>query len=241
MISGNYLASRKIIKTSRKYIKNRVNNMNTTVNPSIDKTLLIAIIEDDNFFTEGLIMALSDYFKGKNKKAIFITGNSFTGRVDIIFQTIRCGTVIIPHCRYNSNSGRSHYFAIVDDRDSRLQKLYRDVKKSNVFSRHESVDTLLQLIERKLYSPQAILEKSLLKQQVYLREPLTPRELEVLYYLKQGKTHTSAANCMGISVKTISSHKRAAMKKLNFKRSNELFHWMLQGGLSRHESIKENY
>ena len=112
------------------------------------------------------------------------------------------------------------------------------MEKNNVFYRHQSVTTLLQLIEKKLVLSQPFTGNHLAEEQVFLREPLTLREHEVLCHLKQGKTHASAANCLGIKVKTISSHKRAAMKKLNFRRTNELFHWMLQGGLTRHQPIK---
>ncbi|HGM4959386.1 MULTISPECIES: response regulator transcription factor [Serratia] len=183
-------------------------------------------------------MALSTYFKSKNRKIKFILGRSMTEPADIIFQAIRCGTFIAPRSQYHANSGKSHYFAIVDNRDFHLQHLYRDLEKNNVFYRHQSVKTLLQLIEKKIFLSQSLPGKHPPEEQVFLREPLTLREHEVLCHLVQGKTHACAANCLGIKVKTISSHKRAAMKKLNFRRTNELFHWMLQGGLSRHQPIK---
>lgn len=212
--------------------------MKSTVYPIINKKLTITIIDDDYFFMAGLIMVLSTYFKNKNRNVSFIPGYSITEPADIIFQAIRCGTFIDPRSQYHVNSGKSHYFAIVDNRDSHLQHLYRDVEKNNLFYRHQSVNTLLQLIEKNIFSSQHLPKKHLSEQEVFLREPLTLREHEVLCHLKQGKTHASAANCLGIKVKTISSHKRAAMKKLNFRRTNELFHWMLQGGLSRHQPIK---
>ena len=212
--------------------------MNTTVHSIINKTFIIAIIDNDNFYMAGLIMALSAYFKNKNRNVNFIHGSSITEPADIIFQAIRCGTFIDPRSQYHANSGKSHYFAIVDNREPHLQHLYRNVEKNNVFYRHQSVNNLLQLIEKKIFSSQQLPETHPSEQEVFLREPLTLREHEVLCHLKQGKTHASAANCLGIKVKTISSHKRAAMKKLNFRRTNELFHWMLQGGLSRHQPIK---
>lgn len=204
----------------------------------INKKLTIAIIDDDNFYIAGLIMALSTYFKNKNRKVKFILGHSLAEPADITFQAIRCGTFIDPRSQHHATSGKPHYFAIVDNRDSHLQHLYRHVEKNNVFYRHQSVKTLLQLIEKKLVLSQPFTGKHLAEEQVFLREPLTLREHEVLCHLKQGKTHASAANCLGIKVKTISSHKRAAMKKLNFRRTNELFHWMLRGGLCRHQPIK---
>ncbi|EGS1685937.1 helix-turn-helix transcriptional regulator [Enterobacter cloacae] len=212
--------------------------MKSTVYPIINKKLTIAIIDDDKFFMTGLMMALPAYFKNKKRNVSFILGHSITEPADIIFQAIRCGTFIDPRSQYHVNSGKSHYFAIVDNRDFHLQHLYRNLEKNDVFYRHQPVNTLLQLIENKIFSSQQLPETHQSEQEVFLREPLTLREHEVLCHLKQGKTHAGAANCLGIKVKTISSHKRAAMKKLNFRRTNELFHWMLQGGLSRHQPVK---
>lgn len=212
--------------------------MKSTVNVILNKTLIIAIIDDDQFYIAGLMMALSAYFKNKNRKVKFILGHWMTEPADITFQAIRCGTFIAPRSQYHTNRGKSHYFAIVDNRDFHLQHLYRHVEKNDVIYRRQPVNTLLQRIENKLFSPQKLPETHMSEQEVFPREPLTLREHEVLCHLVQGKTHACTANCLGIKVKTISSHKRAAMKKLNFRRTNELFHWMLQGGLSRHQPIK---
>lgn len=211
--------------------------MNISVDSIINQTLTITIIDDDNFYMAGLVMVLSTYFKNKKWKVKFIPWHSITGSVDITFQAIRCGTFIEPRNQYNANSSKLHYFTIVDKRDLHLQHLYRDVEKNNTIYRHQSVNILLQLIEKKLFLSQPLPGKHLPEHDVFLREQLTLREHEVLCHLEQGKTHACAANCMGIKVKTISSHKRAAMKKLNFRRTNELFHWMLKGGLSRYQPI----
>ncbi|ANJ92421.1 MULTISPECIES: helix-turn-helix transcriptional regulator [Serratia] len=212
--------------------------MNTTGHSIINKTLTIAIIDDDNFYMAGLTMALSTYFKTKNWKVKFIPGYPNLGNEDITFQAIRCGSSISSRSQHHEVSGKSHYFIIVDNSDFHLQHVYRDVNKMNIFYRHQSVNVLLQLMEKKLFSPSPLPEKNLSEKNIFLREPLTLREHEVLCHLKQGKTPAGAATCMGITEKTISSHKRAAMKKLNFRRTNELFHWILTGGLSRHQPIK---
>lgn len=205
--------------------------MNSTNNAMMMETLTIRIIDDDNFFIAGLIMALSSYFK--NKKIRFYTGPSNGITADIIFQAIRCGTYTTP-ASSSGDCSPTLYFAIADRKDAHLQHLYRGVATSNILYRHQSVSTVLQLIENILLSHQPPPEDTQQTAKVCLHEPLTRREQEVLYHLKQGKAHASVARCMGIKEKTISSHKRAAMKKLNFRRTSELFHWMLQGGLTRH-------
>ncbi|WP_186379301.1 helix-turn-helix transcriptional regulator [Yersinia massiliensis] len=204
------------------------------------KILTIAIIDNDNFFIVGLKIAISTYLKSKNREVKFIIGQDITPSADITFQAVRSGTFITPHSQRQAAFDEPHYFIIVDNKDSHLEHLYRDVKKSNIIYRHQSVDTLLQLIEGVIFYPQQLPEKKSSEPKAFFRQSLTTREYEVLCHLQQGKTHINTANCMGINVKSISYHKRAAMRKLNFKRTNELFHWMLRGGLSPHQRIKGN-
>ncbi|WP_370592708.1 response regulator transcription factor [Serratia sp. ASV30] len=61
---------------------------------------------------------------------------------------------------------------------------------------------------------------------------MTERERQVLHYLRQGISQSQTANILQLKVKTVHSHKRSAMKKLNFTRTSELFHWLLRGGLT---------
>nr|WP_315290295.1 LuxR C-terminal-related transcriptional regulator [Serratia proteamaculans] len=211
--------------------------MTSTKNGIIKETLTIHIIDDDSFYTSGLIKALSNYLKNRNTR--FYTDASIEIAADIIFQAIRCGTFIAPGNRLGGHSA-TLYFAIAERKDSHLQHLYHGVTKSNILYRHQSVSSVLHLIGNTLFSPQSPSEKKLKTTKLTLHEPLTPREQEVLHHLKQGKTHAGVASFLGIKEKTISSHKRAAMKKLNFRRTNELFHWMLQGGLTRQQPRKGN-
>ncbi len=175
-------------------------------------------------------MVLSIYFKNKKMKAI-VSDCSNIHTADIIFQAICSGVVVAPHPR--ANKGKPLYFAIADSKKAHLQHLYRGVEKSNILYRHQPVALIFQCIESTIFPQLLSNEQARPSAELFIHEPLTPREHEVLFHLKQGKTPAGAAISMGVKVKTISSHKRAAMKKLNFRRTNELFHWMLQGGLSR--------
>lgn len=57
---------------------------------------------------------------------------------------------------------------------------------------------------------------------------LTATEWEVLNEIKTMKTNASVAEKMGKSSKTISTHKRNAMKKLGLKNSIELYKYLIQ-------------
>ncbi|HHQ6547637.1 TPA: response regulator transcription factor [Serratia fonticola] len=61
---------------------------------------------------------------------------------------------------------------------------------------------------------------------------MSEREHQVLHYLRQGVSQSQTAHILQLKVKTVHSHKRSAMKKLNFTRTSELFHWLLHNGLT---------
>lgn len=175
-------------------------------------------------------MALSLHLKNKNINAEMLPEGYSTIAADVIFQAICCGTFIAASSK--ANGSNPLYFVITDKKYVHLKHLYQSINESNILYRNQSVNHVLQRIEDALSSQESSSKKILPASEDFIYEPLTSREHEVLFHLKQGKTPTGAAISMGINVKTISAHKRAAMKKLNFRRTCELFHWMLQGGLS---------
>lgn len=58
-------------------------------------------------------------------------------------------------------------------------------------------------------------------------QPLTPREQEVVNYLRRGFGQSQTAKILGISVKTIHSHKRSVMNKLMLKGNRDFIYWLL--------------
>jgi two-component system response regulator NreC len=61
--------------------------------------------------------------------------------------------------------------------------------------------------------------------------PLSPRETAVLRLLAQGHTYQEAADHLGVSVKTIETHRKRLSDKLGLKSRAELFRFAVQGGL----------
>ena len=50
-------------------------------------------------------------------------------------------------------------------------------------------------------------------------------------YLACELPQATIARNLHLSVKTVSNHKQAAMRKLGFKRNADLYHWLRMGGL----------
>nr|WP_315293287.1 LuxR C-terminal-related transcriptional regulator [Serratia proteamaculans] len=60
---------------------------------------------------------------------------------------------------------------------------------------------------------------------------LSPQEYRVLRLLARGFSSVAIARQLQLNAKTVSSHKRNAMKKLNITCNTELLHWLLNGGI----------
>jgi DNA-binding NarL/FixJ family response regulator len=57
---------------------------------------------------------------------------------------------------------------------------------------------------------------------------LTPRELEVLKLLAQGRSNKEVANALHISVKTVDAHRTNIMRKLNLNTYSELIYFAIR-------------
>ena len=58
--------------------------------------------------------------------------------------------------------------------------------------------------------------------------PLTPRESEVVKLLAEGKSNKEVASTLGVSTRTIESHRNHIMRKLNFASFSELIRFALR-------------
>jgi len=75
-------------------------------------------------------------------------------------------------------------------------------------------------------------------QQTYLQEAKAPlheilsdREFQVMCYIASGKTITTIAKELGLSVNTISTYRIRILEKLKMKTNAELTHYAIKNGL----------
>ena len=64
-------------------------------------------------------------------------------------------------------------------------------------------------------------------------EVLSDREFQVLCMIAAGKTLTKIAEELGVSVKTVSTHRTRLLKKMRLKNNAELVHYAIRNGLVR--------
>ncbi|OCJ36660.1 LuxR family transcriptional regulator [Serratia sp. 14-2641] len=194
------------------------------------KKITISLNDQDSYFLAGLQYGLTKYFTDMNTQVNFFSGYS-ADKPDIIFQALYQGerTNLCRH--FPADEPQPLYFVIRDKAERRFTPPIRCIAKSSTLYRNQSLGDMLRMV--KLASQ----FNSLPQERTHLcpachRQSLTERERQVLHYLRQGISQSQTANILQLKVKTVHSHKRSAMKKLNFTRTSELFHWLLRGGLT---------
>jgi DNA-binding NarL/FixJ family response regulator len=61
--------------------------------------------------------------------------------------------------------------------------------------------------------------------------PLTPREVEIVQLLAEGKSNKETAASLGVSTRTIESHRNHIMHKMNFESFSDLVRFAIRKGL----------
>ncbi|TQI82259.1 regulatory LuxR family protein [Serratia fonticola] len=186
--------------------------------------IAIAIQDTNRFFVQGLQHIFQTHFQAKGWIVDFVSV-VLKGRVDLVIQPEplyllegsvlgRLGRLTV---RYTSGSGQP------------------PLNEVRVLGRRSSPADVIGLVEEILREDG---DWIFLNRQRYHQysSALTSREREVLEGFQRELTPYQIAKKLKLNVKTISAHKIAAMRKLGFRRNNELYHWLLQGGLT---AIKE--
>ncbi|MBC3377671.1 response regulator transcription factor [Serratia fonticola] len=190
----------------------------------------ISLNDHNSYFLVGLRHALIEYFTDLHTEVNFFSGYS-SGKPDIIFQARYQGEKT-DICRYlPADAPQPLYFVIRDRAERHFTPPFRCIAKSSTLYRNQSLGDMLEKVKlaMQLHSPPS--ERATHCPACH-RQLLTERERQVLHYLRQGVSQSQTANILQLKVKTVHSHKRSAMKKLNFTRTSELFHWLLQEGLT---------
>jgi DNA-binding NarL/FixJ family response regulator len=61
--------------------------------------------------------------------------------------------------------------------------------------------------------------------------PLTSREIEVVQLLAEGKSNKQVAAALGVSTRTIESHRTHIMRKMNFESFSDLVRFAVRNNL----------
>lgn len=188
--------------------------------------IVIAIQDRNHYFSQGIKHILQDYLQAKGYTWRFVSVTS-----EIAIDLMVCVKPFGWSTRLNSlreNPGDRRLGTIVIW-DTILENI-RHQHGPEVLSRKARPDAVLHMVEEMFeQASQSSLEAN--KERTYSCLKLTPREREVLQGISWELTPNKIANKLSLSVKTVSTHKLTAMRKLGFRRNSELYHWLRNGGL----------
>ncbi|OKB64579.1 hypothetical protein BHU62_21865 [Serratia marcescens] len=196
-------------------------------------SVTILLIDKNRYFSEGLRLGVSQYF---NRKKINVT---FTGTIahkntsDIIFIEKALG-VKLGYLQSCSSMVKQSIF-LIEEYNYNKTHYNKIVKKGVEFiNRKQSIENVVDALESSLSRKESIYStnNTNIKKGSH-RTLLTPREYEIMRYLRLGMNNQAIGLHLNVSEKTVSAHKRAAMRKLNITQNTELNYWLLGGGLSR--------
>lgn len=186
------------------------------------RTLQVLITDPDQFFASGLKELLTQHFHTKGMILRFLHQPMSYPLADLIFWAPGYSNTRLPGGLLTDRYLSSRLIIITSGENMPLT----DRVLQRAFDRTKPCSVLLAMVDK------AIRQKIPFSrtEQVAVSNPmalLTPREKEVMYYLSWGLRIRNIANHMHIHEKTISSHKRMAMRKLQLKRTTDLHLWLL--------------
>jgi len=170
------------------------------------KSINIVIDDENRYFATGLRLSIAKYAQQYNKVAHFLLPGS-DERPDIVL------TSQIRRARRWTAYSRAHVVTI-KERQTLVAR-----RTSRVLYRTDDQQYLFTLLTDALANPGPVCHFS--------GQALTPRERQVIGYMRRGLDQSQTARIMGVSVKTVHSHKRSVMGKLMLNRSHDFMYWLL--------------
>lgn len=192
--------------------------------------LSIMIIDADRFFTYGLGLGLQAFFQARQQDIHLLEETQVGSNIDIIF----LGDLVTSypwHSRLHQRKNHPMVFFITEQGRNKNQLKPRvpcEQCNTRTLHRHHPLSSLYERLDSALFSPFASAATS--SHDCTCMSPLTAREEEVLRCIHMGMNGQDTGSYLQISNKTANAHKQNAMRKLNFRCNQELYHWLLQGG-----------
>lgn len=186
--------------------------------------IYIGLLDGDFFFIQGLMFFLKEYFDEKNKNVIFVNKDRLEN-ADVIFYESSNYMAYFIGKALRSSTKNTILFSLGGGKNSlstwRLARLQQALlKKESLQQLRFYLDTLWR--ERENFGYQRWVNSP--------EEDLTHRQQQIMRLLAKGVTPAEISMQLNISIKTVSSHRGAVMKKFGFNRKIELYNWLILRG-----------
>lgn len=199
--------------------------------------IVIAIQDTNRFFALGIQHILQAYFQAKGCTLGFVSLAS-EATIDLMVWAESHHGPMLANRLWDQKMGG--LFGTIVVRESVIKGIKPDKPEHNgssVLGRRERVEAVVHLLEQ-MFDRACLLHLQAIKERARFRLQLTARERDILQGISKELTPSQIANKLSLSVKTVSTHKLTAMRKLGFKRNSELYYWLRQGRLELEKSTR---
>lgn len=190
----------------------------------------VAISERNRYFENGLKNLVKNYFFYKNLKVKFSHyERKLAGEPWLIFRALD-KNINKYNCRPFISAGKQRIVPICMPEDLVDIGMLPCLQDTVFFFRNDSVEILLEKLDtlwqpwpENAYTDPASLCHTCGRCRF---QQLTYNEKKVIRYISLGFTVSNISRMLKKNVKTVSSHKRSAMRKLNMSRDIELYRFL---------------
>lgn len=172
------------------------------------KKLNILIDDENCYYAAGLQCSIIEYAQANHKRVCFLRPEEAEHADIVIASPGRRAQ------RWRRAGQPAAQVVTIKER-----RLAAGNETADVLYRSDQQDDLWRLLARMFAADRVPTHASPL--------PLTPRERQVIGYLRRGVGQSQTARMMGVSVKTVHSHKRSVMGKLLLTRQHDFIYWLL--------------
>lgn len=190
----------------------------------------IGIVGSNRFFALGIQQILLPYFRARGQEVRFVRWSEMQ-HADLVFLSVSNDWPLQLCRHYSPETLVLPVFIAI--RGTQIAISNRCLREQGSLWLRVSPDTLLLMVEQGLKAQGNFVLQGFCS--YCMSVALTEREQEVMRYMSCEQEQKSLPKRLNISHKTVSAHKRSAMRKLGFRRNTELYHWLRLGGLDQIE------
>lgn len=168
-------------------------------------TIKVALEVEDFYLRAGLKIILTDFFYRKKQEVFFVSD-------DVVDLVVRA--------EYKVYSNEYDREILISRRKLRKDSYALTCSCTNIIFKNDTPEKFKFILEKTMN------KEVFRKTCFFCRRCLTRREREILAQYSDGLSTGEIANASGLHVKSVSQHKRNAMRKLDLRNTKELLEWL---------------
>ncbi|WP_129544239.1 helix-turn-helix transcriptional regulator [Serratia sp. 1D1416] len=180
-------------------------------------TLTVMILDNNRFYAAGLQVTICQHFEMHNIELRFISASSQLRQPALVFFTPGA-PFNLPFKLAADGVGGIRCLCLMDDKEGNAlweqPWLHYWDRRVDLPRAHEQLERHCRGVLQRCHEVSGI------------GVQLTLREREILRYVARGMSGACIGRILGVSEKTVSAHKRNAMRRLNLRNNQQLYRWI---------------